>query len=235
MFCIPEESGAPCFDRLGGASGSSADRGCHIAQSVEVSPDVSARRESKRITGIRAVKQTEIYTRALLLASESDELERARPLSPDPYDRTVSKRSWEALMQRWRNALCVFAARDTGPWNCDVSGEAITDCVAPQCSPRDICLVHALRAHGFPVQVNRDGPFWVLRDGNAFLAPFAHHIIPVGKHALSPGRYVLASLHHFNAVVDAERRPWVVCEASSGNGLRRSIKVLHSDAMMFRI
>ena len=94
MFCIPEESGAPCFDRLGGASSSNANRRGNVFESVEVSPDVSARRETKRLTGIRAVKRTEIYTRALLLASESDELERARPLTPDPYCRTVSKRSW---------------------------------------------------------------------------------------------------------------------------------------------
>ena len=37
---------------------------------------------------------------------------------------------------------------------------------------KDVCLVDALRAHGFKVPYTGDGPFWAIADGNRFLQPW---------------------------------------------------------------
>ena len=41
-----------------------------------------------------------------------------------------------------------------------------------------VCLLHALRALGFPVPHVGPGPFWALKDGNVFLRPFNKHLRP---------------------------------------------------------
>lgn len=47
----------------------------------------------------------------------------------------------------------------------------------------------------------RSGPFWALRDGNEFLAPFGHHLARIEHPEGSVGQYVLWSAGHFVAVV----------------------------------
>ena len=39
----------------------------------------------------------------------------------------------------------------------------------------DVCLVDALRAHGFKVPYTKDGPFWAIADGSCFLSPWQCH------------------------------------------------------------
>ena len=41
---------------------------------------------------------------------------------------------------------------------------------------RDVCLVDALRGHGYKCPYTSDGPFWALQDGNVFLKPFQCHV-----------------------------------------------------------
>ena len=52
------------------------------------------RRLQHRMNGVSAVKATELYAGS-----------RSRPRTPDPFDRSVSKRRWEASMQAFRLAL----------------------------------------------------------------------------------------------------------------------------------
>ena len=37
----------------------------------------------------------------------------------------------------------------------------------------DVCLIDALRCFGHKVPYEQDGPFWAIRDGTRFLAPFS--------------------------------------------------------------
>ena len=67
-----------------------------IMASVEFNKDdtIWRRRLAKRLTGVRAAKASPHYATCW-----------ARPVTPDPYDRTVSKRRWEWSMQVFRRAL----------------------------------------------------------------------------------------------------------------------------------
>lgn len=56
-----------------------------------------------RQDGVCAVKRSVHYT--ILEAAQVQ-----RPKSPDPQDRTVSKRDWERSVQRWRFGLAVGCA-----------------------------------------------------------------------------------------------------------------------------
>ena len=56
-----------------------------------------------RQDGVRAVKRSLHYT--ILEAAQLQ-----RPKSPDPQDRTVSKRDWERRVQQWRFGLAVGCA-----------------------------------------------------------------------------------------------------------------------------
>ena len=60
---------------------------------------VWGRRHNKRNAGVLFVKRTAEYT---YVANNNI---RPRPLSPDPWDRNISKRSWERRMQAWRDDL----------------------------------------------------------------------------------------------------------------------------------
>ena len=42
----------------------------------------------------------------------------------------------------------------------------------------DVCLVDVLRAHGYKVDYEADGPFWAMQDGNRFLEAQG----PLGPH-----------------------------------------------------
>ena len=52
------------------------------------------RRQAKRLAAVRAVKASKDYTGCAV-----------RPATPDPLDRSVSKRCWEKSVQEWRQAL----------------------------------------------------------------------------------------------------------------------------------
>ena len=74
-----------------------------IADSIvpEASESDWVRREIHRRQGIQHIKSTEAYSRVARLENHNVE----RPRTPDPTDRSMSKRDWEISMQRWRGTL----------------------------------------------------------------------------------------------------------------------------------
>ena len=71
-------------------------------------PDTE-RRLVKRINGFCAILRTTEYHVAYSLWSQGYIL--SMPWSPDPFDLAVSKRTWEASVQTWRNELKLIASR----------------------------------------------------------------------------------------------------------------------------
>ena len=61
--------------------------------------NIARLRRAKRFAGLCAVKRSPAY---ILTVSRRG---RQRPRSPDPYDLSLSKRSWEKSMQDWRASL----------------------------------------------------------------------------------------------------------------------------------
>eukprot|EP00959_Pyramimonas_sp_CCMP1952_P025203 528719-Pyramimonas_sp.AAC.1 len=73
----------------------------------------------------------------------------------------------------------------------------------------DTCLVDCFRNYGLPVTATRNGPFWILRDGNAMLRPWGHAATPVPRHSiLEDGRYIVHARNHFFNL-------WVQCEGKA--------------------
>ena len=70
-----------------------------------------ARRRDSRRGAVAAVKATQAYVTVFVTVY------RPRPATPDPEDRTLAKRTWEAAMSEWRCALrqraelCAFGAQ----------------------------------------------------------------------------------------------------------------------------
>lgn len=63
------------------------------------SPDeTSARRVAKRVEGLSSLQRRPAFILAVLHGVEL-------PAAPNPYDLSISKRTWETEMQRWRAAL----------------------------------------------------------------------------------------------------------------------------------
>ena len=79
------------IDRM--AEDRDAHRGAARA-SAGASEAVWQRRILKRITAVRAIKSNPEYAVCA-----------ARPSTPDPHDRTITKRRWETSVQIWRAAL----------------------------------------------------------------------------------------------------------------------------------
>ena len=69
-------------------------------------PDTE-RRLRKRVNGYFAILRTPEYHAAYSLWSRG--LIRDMPMLPDPFDLSVSKRAWEASIQRRRNTLQYIA------------------------------------------------------------------------------------------------------------------------------
>ncbi len=67
-------------------------------------------------------------------------------------------------------------------------------------APRDVCLVLALRSLGYPVPVDRSGPFRALADGNSMLAGFGRGLRPVERTQVRAGDYVMWHGGHFVGV-----------------------------------
>ena len=66
---------------------------------------VADRRHRKRCEGVRAVKRTDEYIMAVANCGAS------RPATPDPWNRRLSKRTWETRMQAWRVDLRIAVDR----------------------------------------------------------------------------------------------------------------------------
>ena len=66
------------------------------------------KRLKKRLRVFKAQKASYDYTRVLVAASVDEAVDARRPQSPDPRDRTASKRQWESSMRRWRLSLRIL-------------------------------------------------------------------------------------------------------------------------------
>ena len=60
--------------------------------------ETCARRLNKRVEGLSSLQRRPAFILAVLHGVEL-------PAAPDPYDLSISKRTWETEMQRWRAAL----------------------------------------------------------------------------------------------------------------------------------
>ena len=77
------------------------NRRTNVRRDVDNSDDVVwARRSGKRQAGVHAVTRDPRYIILRNLSAEND-----LPPLPDPDDRTIGKKDWEAWMQRWRRQL----------------------------------------------------------------------------------------------------------------------------------
>ena len=66
------------------------------------------KRLQKRLDVVKAQKRSYEYIRVLVAASVDEAVDARRPQSPDPRDRTASKRQWESSMRRWRLSLTIL-------------------------------------------------------------------------------------------------------------------------------
>eukprot|EP00973_Karenia_brevis_P095469 12427481-Karenia_brevis.AAC.1 len=66
------------------------------------------RRLRKRWDGIAAVQKHGLYVEIMLKCITGQRSEELRPNTPNPRDRSVSKRNWEASMIQWRKDLYSF-------------------------------------------------------------------------------------------------------------------------------
>jgi hypothetical protein len=138
---------------------------------LAVQDDEAARQrhDKKRSDTIAAIKRTPEYMRCSVLLSHG--MIRAVPQGSDSADCTISKRSWERGVQKWRHTL-----------------RAVADMPV---TLHGICLAWALWKFGVPVLPRRDGPFFALADGNELLAPWGLCLLRVSDNRPLPdGQYV---------------------------------------------
>ena len=128
-------------------------------------------RLGKRTAAVEAVYKSVGYKIFVQIKDEPSN-HRVRPISPNPHDRTLSKRHWEYAIQCWRNAIATFV-RD---------------------SYQNGCLVVAMNRLGFPVPLRRNGPFRLSPDGESMLEPFGYGIALYMKKLFENGLYI----HHFD-------------------------------------
>ena len=76
----------------------------------------------------------------------------------------------------------------------------------------DVCLFKSLQRLGVPIVPSRSGPFWAMRDGNAFLAEHDLQLLFTSERPLRNGKYIMwtpprsanGSVGHFDAVIRGE-------------------------------
>merc|ERR1712187_230780 len=71
----------------------------------EASEEDWKRRIEHRTAAVEYIKTTNQYQRFAADREKGVEKDKTRPKTPDPEDRTVSKRGWEKSVQRWRMDL----------------------------------------------------------------------------------------------------------------------------------
>ena len=162
------------------------------------------RKQDHRERGVAGVKATAMYLDSVVLAAESVETNVRRPATPDPRDRSISKRSWETAMVVWRRRLAEFVGSGGAHWLVDAGVEVEV------ARFRNICLVSALRLLGYDVAANRSGRLQVVGDGNTLLAPFGKHLVPANLRTAEDGEYILATTNHVSAVRVIGHLGWLV-------------------------
>ncbi len=119
IICISAVSLAPAFTRRTEHSAMSRAAATKSSRTINENDADWQRRLRHRREGVAAVKRSSDYRyasavqdlRLLLSPRTGDEM----PPTPDPHDRSTSKRSWEASMQRWKRQLRDLAADLTLP------------------------------------------------------------------------------------------------------------------------
>ena len=167
--------GSHLLDRLGGAPTPKGRLGGTPVPASDADWQV---RQAKRSASVVAIKRTSEYLRC-------QALDRTRPVpnrmtSPDPFDKTISKRGWETGIMDWRFGLRAQANLYAPSLNC--------------------CFLKSLWSLGVPVPVTRDGPFHAFLDGNMLLLDFDISLEPVLAEAVVSGRYVRWHDGHFVGV-----------------------------------
>ena len=132
----------------------------------------------KRACGVFAVQLDRSVFRCHERCVEGRIHHSARPRTPDPYDRSFSKRRWENLLFAYKKVsqqLYYMSERKAD----GVVGE--------------LGLVSALHNIGYTVIPFKDGPLWALRDGNIMLDYFQRRLSPVSASTAraNPGQYIL--------------------------------------------
>ena len=78
-----------------------------VLREVNLTDEDWQKRNLKRLQVVNGTKSTPEYQRMSGMR-ERGELGTAAPSTPDPHDRQVSKRKWEALVMHWRRSLRQF-------------------------------------------------------------------------------------------------------------------------------
>ena len=82
------------------------------------------------------------------------------------------ERQSKFLRTIWLSILQSFGAND---YHSDVAGGAFDqEHDESQSEFSNACLAIALRRLGFAVNIDTNGPFWAIKDGNRMLSPFDH-------------------------------------------------------------
>jgi hypothetical protein len=121
-----------------------------------------ARRQDKRWAAISAVKKSSTYVELLVMTSTTndDDEEILRPMTPDPRDRSRSKRTWEKSVMSWRRSISLnITSTRPHAW-------------------KDVCLIKCFRFLGYIVPFCSDGPFLALQHGNDMLRPLGYGMAP---------------------------------------------------------
>jgi hypothetical protein len=140
-------------------------------------------RMKKREDGVRAVKSSPEYVEMLIMLSTGEMDEAERPLSPEPVNRTLSKRTWEQGMMTWRDNIKV----------------SITSSRLSRST--DVCFAKCLRFMGYLTAFGTSNPFCALSDGNRMLAPLGFGLAPWFSKP-DEGDYMMWQRHgHFLAIV----------------------------------
>ena len=91
-----------------------------LGANEECNEEVWQRRSAHRAAGVAAVKRSADY----ILAAADPNV--ARPRTPDPTNRKLSKRAWERGMQQWRMDLKIVVENlDLAPGHLDLVVDAI--------------------------------------------------------------------------------------------------------------
>ena len=99
------------------------------------------------------------------------------------------------------------------------------------------CLVDALRAFGFKVSYDRDGPFWVLEDGSEMLRLFGYIISPVSRICnAGPGRWLVCRDGHCIALQrKGEGSTWIFDGADRRRVAASDLNTLMRGAKIFQV
>lgn len=182
------------------SDGDSSDDGLDVVGGMDknaagIPEEASLRREASRWSVVATVKRGNAYVSTLLVSSTGHLSDEQRPLTPDPLDRSMSKRTWEAMVKHWRQRLIHIHELDAqDPNTVSVMKDRPTEL-------SNICLLKCLKILDFAPPVTRSGPFWIRKDGNEFLKPYGMKFVHCTKDAVCKGKFVMWREFHFTVVI----------------------------------